>query len=80
MSYNGHTMLQFTTTVDCTLVRFAFEGLKLRTDAHDILGEGWSGRKLQESLNRGLFYVWADTIGTQRDEAGPPSWCDPPLS
>ena len=65
-------MLQFTAAVDCTILRFAFEGLKLRADPHDMLGEGWSGRKLQESLNRGFFYVYADKIGTQRDEVGHP--------
>ena len=65
-----HMMVQFTKAMNCTLVRFAFEELKMRADPHDILGEGWSGRKLQESLNRGFFYVYADKIGTQRDEAG----------
>ena len=67
-----HMMLQFAATKNCTIGLFAFEDLKMRADPHDILGEGWSGRKLQESLNRGFFYVYADKIGTQRDEAGLP--------
>ena len=65
-------MLEFAATKNCTIGLFAFEDLKMRADPHDILGEGWSGRKLQESLNRGFFYVYADKIGTQRDEAGLP--------
>ena len=67
-----HMMLQFTAARNRTILRFAFEDLKIRADPHDILGEGWSGRKLQESLNRGFFYVYADKIGTQRNEAGHP--------
>ena len=65
-----HMMLQFLASLDCATERFYFEGLKPRADVHDLLGQGWSGRKFQESLNRGFFYVWADKIGTQRDEAG----------
>ena len=44
--------------------------MKPRADPNDLLGDGWCKKKLQESFNRGFFYVWADKVGTQRDEHG----------
>ncbi len=49
---------------------FAFEGLSPRVDPNDLGGEGMCKKRLQESINRGMFYVWADKIGTARDEKG----------
>ena len=65
-----HLMLQFVSATDTTSRRFAFEGLTPNASPHDLLGGGMGRRNLQESLDRGMFYVWADKIGTQRDGAG----------
>ena len=67
-----HLMLQFHKKVDRNSRGFAFEGIFPRADPHDLLGEGWSRRKMQQSIDRAMFYCWADKIGTQRDEAGQP--------
>lgn len=69
---HAHLFLQFHRAVDRTTKGFAFEGIAPRADPNDLCGEGVSRKKLQESINRGFFYVWADKIGTQRDEAGEP--------
>ena len=55
-----HLYVQFTSARDRTTVPFFFEGLRPRADKHDLCGEGLGGRKVQESINRGFFYVWAD--------------------
>ena len=66
-----HLMLQFTQPVDRTSRSFAFERWTgPRADANDLLGGGFCRKRLQESLNRGMFYCWADKLGTVRDEAG----------
>ena len=67
-----HLMLQFKKKTDRTSRSFAFEGILPRCDQHDLLGEGWCRKKMQESINRGMFYCWADKIGTQFDESGKP--------
>ena len=65
-----HMMVQFQRLKDRDSRCFFFESLKPRVDSNDLLGEVWSGRKLQGSIDRGFFYYYADKIGTQRDEAG----------
>jgi len=65
-----HCMLQFASSVSCTRRRFFFEKMKPNARPNDILGEGYGRRNLQVSLDRAFFYVWADKLGTQRDEAG----------
>jgi len=65
-----HCMLQFSSSVDCSRGRFFFEGLKPNARPNDLLGEGYGRRNLQLSLDRAFFYVWADKLGTQRDEGG----------
>ena len=65
-----HTMFQFTKKVDWPSRKFAFDGLLPRADVCDSLGEGFCKRKLQASIDRAMFYCWADKIGTQRDESG----------
>ena len=65
-----HMMVQFHKLKDRDSRCFFFEGLKPRVDSNDLLGEGWSGRKLQDSFDRGFFYCYADKIGTQRDASG----------
>ena len=65
-----HLMLQFTKTQNRTSNIFSFEGMKPRADQTDMLGDGFGKKKLQESLNRGMFYCWADKLGTERDDQG----------
>ena len=65
-----HLYLQFTSASHRKSKQFRFENLTPRADTHDLLGEGVSKRKVQESLDRGFFYVWADKVGTRRDESG----------
>lgn len=67
-----HLMLQFHKKVDRTSRSFAFEDMFPRADPNDILGEGWSRKKMQQSIDRAMFYCWADKIGTKRDEEGQP--------
>jgi hypothetical protein len=65
-----HLMVQFTKKVDCPSRNFSFEGLVPRADPCDLLGEGFCKKKHKVSVDRGMFYCWADKIGTQRDENG----------
>ena len=65
-----HLMLQFTKSVDFTVVRFVFEGHRPNASSSDYLGEGFCKKRMQSSINRGMFYVHADKIGTQRDKYG----------
>ena len=65
-----HLMLQFHRSAERNNLAFKFEGLTPNAKANDLLGEGWGGRRYQESVYRGFFYVWAAKKGTQRDEAG----------
>ena len=68
--WHSHLMVQFTKKQDCAKTKFAFEGIPPRADPNDILGDGFCKGKMQESINRGMFYCWADKIGTVRDENG----------
>ena len=67
-----HMYLQFHTAKDRTTAPFRFEGIRPRADPNDYLGEGVNRRYPQPSLNRGFFYVWADKIGTERNDDGTP--------
>jgi len=70
-----HLMLQFRSTIDRrNLSCFVFEGLRPNASegGRDLCGEGLGGRRFQLSVDRGFFYVWADKIGTVRDNAGDP--------
>ena len=62
-------MLQFRSDKERDTKAFYFEGLAPRADPNDLLGEGWGGRRVQDSYDRGFFYCWADKLGTVRDEA-----------
>ena len=53
---------------DRTAKTFLFEGVTPNVQTNDLLGEGWNKAKWQESVDRGFFYVWADKLGTARDE------------
>ena len=67
-----HIMLQFTGTVDRSSRFFTFEDLAPRADPCDLLGEGFCRNKMQQSINRAMFYCFADKEGTQRDEEEQP--------
>lgn len=63
---HAHVMLQFLGQVDFTVARFAFLGLRPNASTNDICGFGLCRKRLQQSIDRGMFYVWADKCGTQR--------------
>lgn len=67
-----HVYLQFCGAVDRTVAPFAFEGIKPNASTNDYLGDGLCRKRLQESINRGFFYVYADKIGTMQDSSGKP--------
>ena len=79
-----HLFLQFRSLMDRDSKSFSFEGLTPNAAAQDILGEGFCKKKMQESLDRGFFYCWANKIGTQIDPEGnectsgnyAPAWTD----
>ena len=61
-----HLMLQFFRAQDRNASTFAFEGVRPNGEPNDLLGQGWGGRRIQKSLDRGFFYVWAAKEGTVR--------------
>ena len=63
-----HLMLQFFQRIDVPSSTFAFEGVKpnARPAWTDYLGAPFARRNMQEALDRGFFYVWADKVGTVR--------------
>jgi hypothetical protein len=67
-----HLYLQFHRKVDKTTRAFVFENIAPNASSNDYRGEGLCRRRVQESMDRGFFYVWADKIGTQRDPSGKP--------
>ena len=71
-TYHLHVMLQFHKAKDRNSESFRFEGVCPNARPNDLLGEGWGGKRLQQSLDRGFFYVWADKEGTARSETGDP--------
>ena len=71
-TWHLHLMLQFYKAQDRYARSFTFEGMCPNGQANDLLGEKWCGKKLQQSLDRGFFYVWADKEGTARDANNQP--------
>ena len=71
-----HLMLQFRTTIDRPSRSFAFKGKPPNAGPNgpgkDYCGEGYCRKKIQESIDRGMFYVFADKIGTCRNREGNP--------
>ena len=65
-----HLALQFNQKVDRTSRFYSFEGLAPRVDMEDFLGEGLNRKKMQLSINRIMFYCFADKLGTVRDSSG----------
>ena len=66
VAFHIHLMIQFSSTVDKTVRGFVFEGVKPNVQPTDLCGEGLCRKKLQTSIDRGFFYVWADKVGTAR--------------
>lgn len=69
-AFHVHLMLQFFAQVDKTARSFVFEGVTPNAQPSDLCGEGLCRRKLQTSIDRGFFYVWADKLGTARSQDG----------
>jgi len=67
-----HLMVQFSSSTDTTSRRFAFESLIPQAEPNTLLGDGFCRRRIQDSLDRGMFYVWADKVGTHRTPDGRP--------
>lgn len=55
---------------DRVATQFSFRGVVPNVRPNDLLGEGWCKKRLQESIDRAFFYVWADKIGAARDTSG----------
>lgn len=68
--YHAHVMLQFSCSVDKTAAAFAFHALKPNVSPTDLCGEGLCRKKLQVSIDRGFFYVWANKLGTVQHTSG----------
>ena len=69
-SCHAHVMLQFHSSVDMSATAFQFAGVRPNVQPTDLCGEGLCRKKLQISVDRGFFYVWANKIGTVRDPEG----------
>ncbi|CAE7641355.1 unnamed protein product [Symbiodinium pilosum] len=65
-SCHMHIMVQFTAAQDCGCGRFIFEGVRPNCSPNAYLNEGVCRKKVQQSIDRGMFYVWADKVGTVR--------------
>ena len=69
---HSHLVLQFRSAVDRSVRSFAFKGRLPNASVNDLLNEGVCRKKLQQSVDRGFFYVWADKEGTERNDSGQP--------
>ena len=69
-TYHLHLCIQFHCAADRIAETFTFEGVRPNARANDSLGEGWCGKKQQDSIYRAMFYVWANKIGTVRAQDG----------
>ena len=67
-TFHLHLALQFYSAADRTAQGFTFESVTPNARANDLLGEGWCGKKWQESVDRAFFYVWANKVGTVVDQ------------
>ena len=60
-----HIMLQFHAASEWREVDgFCFGAARPNASTTDVCGEGLCRAQLQRSIDRGMFYVWADKIGT----------------
>ena len=65
--FHVHVMVQFTKVQRCTNRLFVFESLVPNAQTNDMCGEGWCKKRMQESIDRGMFYVWANKTSTVLD-------------
>ena len=69
--YHVHPMMQFATKVDVLSSTFKFCDMKPNARPEESTSGGRKGSPSpQQSIDRGLFHVYANKIGTARDEAG----------
>lgn len=69
-AHHAHLMVQFTRRKQRSSTDFVFERLRPNAAANDLLGEGWSKKRWQTSVDRGHFYCYANKRGTVRDSSG----------
>ena len=73
-NWHIHIMLQFRVQIDRDSKSFAFQGIAPNAGPNgigrDLCNEGLCRKKLQMSIDRGMFYVYANKIGTLLDETG----------
>ncbi|CAK9065211.1 Uncharacterized protein SCF082_LOCUS33419 [Durusdinium trenchii] len=68
-----HLMVQFfAARQDREVDAFSFHGARPNASSTDVCGEGLCRKQLQRSIDRGMFYVFADKIGTVFDDDGLP--------
>ena len=68
-----HMYVQFPQAARRQSRSFIFESIRPHVSTSDYCGEGICRKKLQNSIDRGMFYCWADKIGTVKDPVGNPS-------
>lgn len=72
-TFHLHLALQFHSSgerTERTVTTFCFGGVRPNAQPNDLLGEGWCGKRWQESVDRAFFYVWANKVGTASNTAG----------
>lgn len=67
---HAHLMLQFHNVRDVASHTFAYKGLRPNASTTDLCGEGFCRKRMQPSINRGMFYVFANKIGTVQLASG----------
>lgn len=68
-----HLMIQFfAARQDREVDAFSFHGARPNASSTDVCGEGLCRKQLQRSIDRGMFYVFADKIGTVSGNDGLP--------
>lgn len=67
---HAHVMLQFWQSTKRSLAGFELLGVKPNASINDYCGGSIGGRNAQMSIDRGMFYVFADKIGTASESSG----------
>ena len=71
-----HFMVQFIAKVDRTSRSFSFEGIAPNCSPQgpstDLCGEMLRGRYPQRSIDRGMYYVFAEKVGNSYERNGSP--------
>jgi hypothetical protein len=60
-----HLMLQVNRKIVRTARCFIVEGITPRADPNDLIGDGWCRKRMQQSIDRGMFHCWAKEVGMQ---------------